>query len=425
MDGLGFLARVNRGEKVDLGDKVAVIGGGDVAIDCARTALRLGAKEVTLVYRRTREGMPSSADMVQEAADEGVRFVFLASPVSVSDGGNGQLKLTCARMRLGDADASGRPRPVPIEGSEFSAVYDSIIAAIGQSPAIPAEFGLVVAAGHTLEADGDTLATDRQGVWAGGDVVIGPASVIEAIAAGRKAAAAIDLYLGSAVRGKADEAAAQPFLTFDSDGVSETSRVKAPRISVAERSLNVEDNLGLGLGEITAEASRCFNCGCVSVCTSDIGVALVALDAKVTMACPGGSRTIPIGQFFGALGTSLQRDEMITEIQVPRPPEGARQAFLKHRAREAVDFAIVSVASVITEKGGKCEDARIALGAVAPIPFRAVEAERAIKGKPIDRAHAEAAAEAAVSGAVPLSGNAYKVAIAKTLVKKALVSRSD
>jgi len=156
--------------------------------------------------------------------------------------------------------------------------------------------------------------------------------------------------------------------------------------------------------------------------TSDIGVALVALDARVTIAGPGGTRTIPIGKFFGTLGNILETDEMVTEIQVPRPPKGARQTFLKHRVREAVDFAIVSVASVITEKGGQCEDARIVMGAVAPVPFRAIEAEQAIKGKPIDRSNAEAAAEAAVAGAVLLSKNAYKVAIAKTLVIRALVS---
>jgi NADPH-dependent glutamate synthase beta subunit-like oxidoreductase len=421
MDSLGFLARVNRGERVDLGGKVAVIGGGEVAIDSARTALRLGAQEVTLVYRRTRKEMPASAEMVQEAVDEGVKLTFLASPVSVKDGKDGQLTLTCVRMELGEPDASGRPRPVPIEGSEFSAGYDSIIAAIGQIPDIPAGFGLEVGEGNTLEADVDTLATDRQGVWAGGDVVIGPATVIEAIAAGKKAAVAINLYLGGAESGKPDEAAAQAFLTFNSDCLKETSRVKAPKLPVAERSLDVEDNPGLGLSEIISEANRCFNCSCVSVNASDIGVVLVALDARVTIAGPRGLRTISAGEFFGALGNSLEKDEMITEIQVPRPQKGTRQTFLKHRVREAVDFAIVSVASVVTEKGGKCEDARIVLGAVAPAPLRAVGAEQAIKGKPVDRANAEAAAEAAVAGAVPLGKNAYKVAITKALVKRALV----
>jgi NADPH-dependent glutamate synthase beta subunit-like oxidoreductase len=422
VDSLGLLARVNRGERVDLGDRVAVIGGGDVAIDSARTALRLGAKEVTLVYRRTREEMPASADMVREAVDEGVELTFLASPVSVQDGDNGQLTLTCARMELGEPDASGRQRPVPIEGSEFSAGYDSIIAAIGQTPDIPAGFGIEIGQGNTLEADENTLATDRQGVWAGGDVVIGPATVIEAIAAGRKAAVAIDLYLEGAENEKPAQAATPAFLTCNSESLRETSRAQAPQVPVADRSIDVEDSQGLGLSEITSEANRCFNCSCVSASASDIAVALVALDASMTIAGPRGLRTIPAEEFFGTLGSSLEDNEMITEIQVPRPPEEARQAFLKHRAREAVDFAVVSVATVVTEKGGKCEDARIVLGAVAPVPFRAVEAEQAIKGEPVDNASAEAAAEAAVAGAVPLSNNAYKVAITKTLVKRALAS---
>jgi xanthine dehydrogenase YagS FAD-binding subunit len=153
---------------------------------------------------------------------------------------------------------------------------------------------------------------------------------------------------------------------------------------------------------------------CLAVCPSDTAIALVALGATLQIAGPDGQRTVPVEDFYQPLGNTLNSDEMITAIQVPQPPKGARQTFLKHRVREAVDFAIVSVAAVVTEKDGKCEDARIVLGAVA---------EQAINGKPIDRANAEAAAEAAVASAVPLSENAYKVAITRTLVKRALVCR--
>ena len=113
---------------------------------------------------------------------------------------------------------------------------------------------------------------------------------------------------------------------------------------------------------------------------------------------------------------------MVTEIQVPRPPNRAKQTFFKFRLRKAIDFPIVSVASVITARGGVCKDARIVLGAVAPTPIRATEAEKKIKGKAIKTATAEAAAEAAVIGAIPLGVNAYKVQIAKTLVKRAILS---
>ena len=161
---------------------------------------------------------------------------------------------------------------------------------------------------------------------------------------------------------------------------------------------------------------------CLGVCPSDTAVALAALDATLQVAGPEGRRTASVQDFYQPLGNTLQPDEMITGIWIPRPQEGTRQTFFKHRVREAVDFAIVSVASVVTLKDGKCEDARIVLGAVAAAPFRAVAAEQAIKGKPIDMSNAEAAAEAAVAGAVPLSQNAYKVVIAKALVLRALVS---
>jgi NADPH-dependent glutamate synthase beta subunit-like oxidoreductase/CO/xanthine dehydrogenase FAD-binding subunit len=423
MDGMSFLRAVNLGERVYLGDRVAVVGGGNTAIDSARTALRLGTKEVTIVYRRTRAEMPASTDEVEEALDEGVNIIFLATPVKINRK-DGRLKLTCTQMELGEPDANGRQRPVPIKGSEFSMDFDSIIAAIGQTPDIPNQFGLRIGRGDTLRVDSDTQATERQGVWAGGDVVTGPATVIEAIASGKRAAVAMDVYLKGVVA-KAedkDEKAVKPFLKFNSDYLKRTSRVKMPKLPVAERSIDVEDTLGLSLSEVETEANRCFNCGCVSVNSSDMGVVLVALDAKIKIAGPRGVRTVPIGDFFGPLRNILEADEMVTEIQVPQPPDGAKQTFLKFRLREAVDFPIVSVASIITIDGGVCEDARIALGAVAPRPIRAAEAEQTIKGKDINSATAEAASEAAIIGAVPLNMNAYKVEITKTLVERALLS---
>ena len=234
----------------------------------------------------------------------------------------------------------------------------------------------------------------------------------------------MDVYLkGVGVKAEdEDEKAAEPFLKFNSDYLKKTSRVKMPKLSVAERSIDVEDTLGLGLSEIEREANRCFNCGCVSVSSSDMGVVLVALGARVEITGPRGVRTVPIEELFGSLRTTLEADEMVTEIEVPPPPDGARQTFLKFRLRESVDFPIVSVATLITVDGGVCRDARIVLGAVAPAPVRATMAEQAIKGKAINAATAEAASEAAVIGAVPLNMNAYKVEITKTLVKRALLS---
>jgi xanthine dehydrogenase YagS FAD-binding subunit len=165
--------------------------------------------------------------------------------------------------------------------------------------------------------------------------------------------------------------------------------------------------------------------GCFAVCPSDTAIALTALDAKIRIAQPGGEKIIPITDLYDTLGHILRPDEIVTEIQVPRPPDNTAQTFLKFRLRESVDFAIVSVASFITMEDGVCKNARIVLGAVASTPYRARAAEDAIRGKPLDLAASEEAAEAAVMDAKPLSKNAYKVAITKTLVKRAILSQED
>ncbi len=162
---------------------------------------------------------------------------------------------------------------------------------------------------------------------------------------------------------------------------------------------------------------------CFAVCPSDTAIALSALEAKIKIAGASGTRSVPIGDFFTPLGNSLKQDELVTEVRIPNPPQGCRQRFLKFTLREPVDFAIVSVASVITIKDGLCRDIRIVLGGVAPMPLRAKGAEHVIKGKPLNPATAEDAARAAVSSAKPLSRNAYKVEITKVLVKRAILSK--
>ena len=161
---------------------------------------------------------------------------------------------------------------------------------------------------------------------------------------------------------------------------------------------------------------------CLAVCPSDTAVALAAMDAQIKIAGQDGKRGIAVTDFFTPLGNALTQDAMVTEIEVPRAEGPTKQTFLKFTLRNPVDFAIVSVASVITLQRGICTDARIVLGAVAPAPVRAKKAEEVIKGRPIDQGAAEEAAEQAVAGARPLSMNAYKIEITKTLVKRALLS---
>ncbi|MCJ7742977.1 MAG: NADH-quinone oxidoreductase subunit NuoF [Dehalococcoidales bacterium] len=207
VDGVDFLREVSLGKKVNVGNRVLVVGGGNVAIDAARTALRLGAKEVTIVYRRTRAEMPASEEEIEEALEEGVKIVYLANPTKVMSQ-NGRLKVEFIRMELGKVDESGRRRPVPIKGSEFIGEYDLMVKAIGQESVVPDKFGLEVERGGRIKINPETLATSRAGVFAGGDVVSGPASVIEAIAGGRQAAIAMDKYLGG--KGKIDEVLTPP-----------------------------------------------------------------------------------------------------------------------------------------------------------------------------------------------------------------------
>jgi xanthine dehydrogenase YagS FAD-binding subunit len=160
---------------------------------------------------------------------------------------------------------------------------------------------------------------------------------------------------------------------------------------------------------------------CFAVCPSDTAVALTALDGEITIANSKGERKLAVGEFFGPMGNALNKDEMVTKIRIPEVLTSAKQTFLKFVLRKPVDFAIVSVACVISTEGAICSDARIALGAVAPGPVRASKAEEVLKGRSVDEATAEEAARQALAGAKPLNMNAYKVEIAKTLVKRAIL----
>ncbi len=256
---VSFLRDVSLGKEVKLGDRVAVIGGGNAAIDSARTALRLGAKEVTIVYRRTQTEMPASAEEIDGAIAEGVEIHFLAAPSRIVSR-NGELELECLGMRLGEVDASGRRRPEPIEGSEFVMSFDTIIAAIGQRSEIPGRFNLPIGRGNTIQVDPDTLATGREGIFAGGDAISGPASVIEAIADGRQAAISIDKYLGGS--GEIDETLAPSEEAAAPLGEAvEGRRTEVPTLPVAER-LKGFGQVELGLSEEMAikEAERCLRC---------------------------------------------------------------------------------------------------------------------------------------------------------------------
>ncbi len=198
MPGVEYLRKINLGEKVDLGEKIAVIGGGNVAMDCARSAVRLGVKEVNLIYRRSRAEMPANKAEVDAAEEEGIKFHLLANPTEIMEEGSCVSGLQCIKMKLGEPDESGRRRPVPIEGSEYILTVDTVIPAIGQVADfcyLTPECGIEPSRKGTIQTDPATMETDIPGVFAGGDVVLGAATVIEAIASANRAAEAIDSYI--------------------------------------------------------------------------------------------------------------------------------------------------------------------------------------------------------------------------------------
>lgn len=274
--GVDFLVDLALGNPLKIGNNVAIIGGGNVAIDAARNSVRMDAEEVTIIYRRSRDEMPASPEEIHGAEEEGVKFHFLAAPTRLF-GSNGKVeKLEYVKMELGEPDASGRRRPVPVEGSETLIPVDMVIAAIGQFPNLsPVESdkgveGIGDTRWNTFGADPDSLYTGVEGVFTGGDVYRGPETVVGALADGRKAAMAIHLYL----RDRKVHEVAKPFNILKGDletieseqftRVISAPRERMPELEPSER-IKTYDQIELGLSEEDAqrEAERCLSCGCM------------------------------------------------------------------------------------------------------------------------------------------------------------------
>lgn len=256
--------------------RVAVIGGGNTAMDVSRSLRRLGVKDVTVLYRRSREEMPAIPEEVEEAEREGIPFQFLVAPVRVVERDGRVAGLDCVRMRLGEPDASGRPRPVPIPGSEFRLDVDVVVPAIGQSPDLSflgAGHGLAITPQGTFHVDRRTYMTNRPGIFAAGDAITQPVSVIHAIASAKRAAAAMDAYLRGVPL--ADERADVPVARRE---LAEAQRQVRPRVPVPtipmdERlSTFKEVELGFDEEQAVAEASRCLACGPCSECLACVRV---------------------------------------------------------------------------------------------------------------------------------------------------------
>jgi heterodisulfide reductase subunit A-like polyferredoxin len=313
-----------------IGDRVVVIGGGNTAVDAARTALRLGAGSVTMVYRRSREEMPANSWEIEEAEREGVKLELLTAPVVVEVKEGSVAGIKCQRMQLGDTDASGRRRPIPIPGSEFVIAADTVIAAVAQAPEssfLDADHELAVNAQGAFVVDTKTMATNRPGIFAGGDAQRGPGILIEAIADGRRGALSIDRYIrGVDLRTPLEE---KPLSVvdlqteeieriIDSGRVDLSPRTDIPTAPVSERARDFREvELVLTEEDAKREASRCLACGicsechlCVSVCKAG------AIDHQDTVR----EEEILIGSVILAPGYSLFDPALSPELGYGRYP---------------------------------------------------------------------------------------------------------
>lgn len=274
LSGTGFLTEVALGNPPDVGETVVIVGGGNTAIDAARTSLRLGAKRVVLMYRRTRAEMPANEVEVEAAIHEGVELKFLAAPKRLIGDGSGRVKeLEFINMKLGEPDKSGRRRPVPIEGSETSFAVDTVIAAIGQKVDGSIyqepwqEAGVVQDRWGSLEADPVTMQTGAEWIFTGGDYRTGPGLVVEAIGDGRKAARSIHLYLtGQPVEAPAlvQRGLLERSKEVEVTGVRRADRITMPELPVEER-ITTMDEVDQTVDEvqILIEAGRCLSCGTI------------------------------------------------------------------------------------------------------------------------------------------------------------------
>ena len=268
--GVEFLKDIASGKSLNVGRSVVVVGGGNTAVDAARTCLRLGVKKVTILYRRTEKEMPAYNVEVEEAKKEGVKIHFLAAPIKLSRNKE-KIKLECIKMKIGEPDASGRRRPLPIEDSEFIIFADTVIAAIGQKVDISyiEDEGIKLTKYGTIDVDPLTYQTNLEGVFAAGDCVTGPDTAVRAIGGAGGAVAGIDQYLkGEKVASKSKlynssmgELSEVPEAFFQ--GVQKIPRSNMPQIPISDRTTNFKE-IEVGFREEAArkEAERCLECGC-------------------------------------------------------------------------------------------------------------------------------------------------------------------
>ena len=415
--GLDFLKDVNTYLEKTIGEEVLVCGGGNVAMDVALTACRLGAKKVRLVCLETRDTMPATEEEIQMCEEEGVEIYggWGLGKVLTDEKGHvcGLESMKCTAVR----DENGRFNPQYDFDTKRTFESDYIILATGQgvdvsflgekfSDQLTSERGLI-------EADAETGKTSNPKIYAGGDSVTGPNIAIRAIRTGRNAARHINADFGLEAENWITQ---DGFIHFDKDRVGEKEKTAIPQLPVGERTLTAEDTASYSDEAVAREAGRCMNCGCYSVNASDLSPVLVALRAVLNT----NKRSIDAASFFTTKLKAydmLEVGELITGIEIPKM-EGYVSGYEKFRLREAIDFAIASVAYAYKVTDGVIEDARVVLGGVAPVPLELIEVEDFLKGKAVSDDLAAEAAALAVKDADPLQYNAYKVNEVQALVRR-------
>ena len=422
--GLEFLVEVKGWMQDKPGKRVAVVGGGNVAVDVAVTAKRLGAEQVTMISLESREELPATREELERAEQEGVRLMPSWGPTEVCRQGDAIRGIRLRRC-LSVRDEKGRFSPVYDDGDCEEVACDAILLCVGQQTDLSflgQDFMLEQNRGR-IAADAATQEASDPRVYAGGDVVTGPATVVGALAAGRRAAACITASFGDGTVGREEEPAGG-LLHFSEKACRPSRTAKLHIRPMEELAVDLEDDFGLSREEVLAEAERCLNCGCLAVNPSDMAAVLMCLDGEIVT----NMRRISARELLGnpvRAAEVLEPGEIMKEAIIPDKWKGWMTSYRKFRDRKSIDFATVSLASAYRLEEGKIKEARIILGAVAPVPVEAEKAETCLAGKSADAETAEAAAEAALAGAFAARDNQYKILIAKSLVRQSVLACAD
>lgn len=412
--GLQFLVEVNKWINKKTRKHVLVVGGGNVSMDVAITAKRLGAESVTLACLEQRWEMPASEEEVGRAIEEGVTVMNGYGPARaiIEDGKIKGMELkVCTSVR----DETGRFNPSYDESQLVTIEADSVLMAAGQRvdlSFLKEELDIAINRG-LIKVEDESQKTSRPNFFAGGDAVTGPTTVIKGIRSGRNAAEAINREFGIENPPKYHQ---EGFLRFASGCAKKKIAVKDLQLPAEERTIDKEDSMTLSVEVAREEANRCMNCGCYSVNASDLSPVMVMLGATLKTT----EKEVKAADFFTThlkAYDMLDEGEVITEIQIPKL-DGYKMSYQKFRMRDSLDFAMASMASAYKLTDGKIEDVRIVMGAVAPIPLRMTAVEELLIGKAPSEALAEEAGNLAIEGAESMGHNDYKINEVKTYVKR-------